>query len=135
MPLYVGDYFVGRWYGETGLAWLASRSRAGGIAAGFQRLFRRAGGPLLVLFPGATVSVLAGATGVPFRRFLPLVFCGVLLAAVVTRGLASVAADPLGALVDLVTRHPVALGAALAAGVVLRELVVRRRRGSRPAPD
>lgn len=134
LPLYCGDFLVGRWYGEAGLERL-SRSRAGLFATAVQRLFGRAGGPLLVLFPGATVSVLAGATGVSWRRFLPLIFSGVLLAAVLTRALAAVASGPLVALTELIGTYALPLGAALVVAAIVSELVRARRAGSPPPPD
>ena len=130
LPFYFGDFLVGRWYGQAGLDRL-SRSRAGLFATTVQRLFGRAAGPLLVLFPGATVSVLAGATGLSWRRFFPLILSGVLLAAVLTRALAAVASGPLVALADLIGTYALPIGAALVVGVVLNELVrARRARGT-----
>lgn len=133
LPLYCGDYFVGRWYGEAGLDRL-SRSRAGLFARTVERLFGRAAVPLLVLFPGATVSVLAGATGRSFRRFFPFILSGVLLAAVLTRLLAEVASGPLVALTDLIGTYALPLGVALVVVAVGSEVVRSRRARGAPSP-
>jgi membrane protein DedA with SNARE-associated domain len=78
----------------------------------------RFGSALLLLYPGATASVLAGVNGLPLRRFLPLMVTGIVLAAVLTRLLASAAAGPLTAAAAWLDRW------ALPAGVVLLALVV-----------
>ena len=133
LPLYCGDFLVGRWYGEAGLDRL-SRSRAGLFATTVQRLFGRAAGPLLVLFPGATVSVLAGATGLSWRRFFPLILSGVLLAAVLTRALAAVASGPLVALTEVIGTYALPLGVALVVVAVGSEVVRARRARAAESP-
>ncbi len=123
-----GDYFVGRWYGPRALAWLSRRPRAGRAARTLQRCSARAGGALLLLYPGATASVLAGVTGLPLRRFLPLMVTGIVLAAVLTRLLASAAAEPLTAAASALDRWAVPAGLVLLAAVVLAQVRPRRRR-------
>lgn len=129
LPVCVGDYFVGRWYGERALAWSARRSRLLPLLA---RAFGRARGPLLVLWPGATVSVLAGTTRMQLRRFLPLVAVGVLLSAAVARLLTRVAAGPLVTVSRVVEQNALAVGAVLLVAVVATELLRARRGRSRP---
>lgn len=87
------DYWAGRWYGP--LAWAFLRRGAGPSPAVLQRALGRAQVPLLLLWPGVTVSVLAGATGVPWRRFLPLLVLGLTGWALLTRAVASSASGPL----------------------------------------
>lgn len=122
-----GDYLVGRWYGPRALQWLSRRPRAGRAARTVQRLSTRFGSALLVLYPGATASVLAGANGVPVRRFLPLMLTGIVLAAVLTRLLASAASGPLTAAAAALDRWALPAGLALLALVVLAQLRPRRR--------
>lgn len=131
---YCGDYVLGRWYGEPGLAWFRQRGHSGArVAAVLERLFARAGGLLLVLYPSVVASVLAGATGMRFRRFAPLVLLGLVLWATLLRLIATAAAGPLSEVVRLVERYAwwLVIPLVVAAGVtVLRE----RRTLSRADP-
>jgi membrane protein DedA with SNARE-associated domain len=122
-----GDYLVGRWYGPRALQWLSRRPRAGRAARTVQRLSARFGSALLVLYPGATASVLAGANGLPLRRFLPLMVTGIVLAALLTRLLATAAAGPLTAAAAALDRWALPAGLVLLALVVLAQLRPRRR--------
>lgn len=127
-----GDYLVGRWYGARALDRLSRRPRARRLTTAGRRLSARAGGALLVLYPGAAASVLAGANGMPARRFAPLMVTGIVLSAVLARALATAAAEPVTAVAGWVERHALPLGAALVVAVVLTRLrpgarVARRR--------
>ena len=122
-----GDYFVGRWYGPRAVTWLSRRPRAGRVARTVQRLSLRFGGALLVFWPGATSSLLAGVNGVPVRRFLPLVLTGIVLAALLTRLLATAAARPLTAAAEVLDRWAVPAGLALFGLVVLAQWRPGRR--------
>jgi membrane protein DedA with SNARE-associated domain len=125
-----GDYLVGRWYGTRALDWLSRKPRTRRLTTAGRRLSVRAGGALLVLYPGAAASVLAGANGMPVRRFAPLMVTGIVLSAVLARLLATAAAGPLTAAADWVDDHVLLLGGVLAAGVLLGQLGpwARRRR-------
>ena len=125
-----GDYLVGRWYGPRALARMSRRPRAGRVARTVQRLSRRAGGWLLLLYPGATASVLAGANGMPVRRFLPLMVTGIVLAAGLTRLLATAAASPLTAAAEALDRWAVPAGLVLVGMVLLVQLRPRRHDGT-----
>jgi membrane protein DedA with SNARE-associated domain len=80
-----------------------------------------------VLYPGATASVLAGANGVPVRRFVPLMLTGIVLAALLTRLLATAAAGPLTAAAAALDRWALPAGLALVVLVVLVQLRPGRR--------
>jgi membrane protein DedA with SNARE-associated domain len=97
------------------------------VARIVQPLSARAGGALLLLYPGATASVLAGANGLPVRRFLPLMVTGILLAALLTRLLATAAAGPLTAAAGALDRWAVPAGLVLLGLVVLVQLRPARR--------
>jgi membrane protein DedA with SNARE-associated domain len=120
-----GGYFVGRWYGVQALDRLSQRGWAGRVTRAVVRVWGRVGGLLLIVYPGATSSVLAGTNAMPLRRFVPLMLTGLLLSAVLTR----VIADSAGGLVTpaaaLVEQHAVPLGLVLLAGVVVTQLVRR----------
>ena len=82
---------------------------------------------LLVLFPGATASVLAGVTGLRAAAFLPLMLTGLILGALLSRTLAAAAAGPVAALAGFIDRHVLLWGAAILAVVAIVKVVQRRR--------
>lgn len=123
-----GGYLVGRWYGARALDRLSRKPRAARATAVFSRLSVRFGGPLLVLYPGATSSVLAGINAMPVRRFLPLTLTGLLLAASVTRLLAAAASGPVAEVSALLDRYAISAGVVLVVGVVVVQSVSRWRR-------
>ena len=121
-----GGYFVGRWYGVRALDRLSRGRRAGRVTRAVVRVWARAGGLLLVVYPGATSSVLAGANAMPLRRFVPLMLTGLLLSAVLTRIIADSASGLVAPAAAFVEQYAVPLGLALLAGVVATQLVRRR---------
>lgn len=124
-------YLLGRWYGDRALAWVGRRAGDAGFAADLQRWFGRVAGAAVVLAPGALVCTLAGATGMPPRRFVALNLLGSLGAVVVLRLAADAAAGPLETIVRFSDRNAVWLTAAFAAATVLW-LLAERRRGRGP---
>ena len=127
-----GDYLLGRWYGPPALARLSRLRRAGPVALRVQSLSARFGGLLLLLYPGATASVLAGVNGMPVRRFLPLMVAGITAAALLARGLVLAAGDRLTAVAEQVDRYAVALGAVLLVATLVWAVLTRdrQRRGT-----
>lgn len=117
-----GGYLVGRWYGTRALRWLSRRPRTRRVTHTVQRLSLRFGSVLLVLWPGATSSILAGANGVSVRRFVPLALTGLVLAALLTRLLAAAASGPLTAAAAVLDRWAVPAGLVLFALVALSQL-------------
>lgn len=126
-----GDYLLGRWYGPRALDRLARLRRAGPVALRVQSLSSRFGGLLLLLYPGATASVLAGANGMPVRRFLPLMVAGITAAALLARGLVVAAGDRLTAVAEQVDRSAVALGAVLLVATLVWAVLTRDRQRRR----
>lgn len=122
-----GDYFVGRWYGPRALAWVSRKPRAGRAARIVQRLSTRFGSPLLLFWPGATSSVLAGVNDVPVRRFLPLMLTGIVLSALLTRALSNAASGPLTAAAEVLDRWALPVGLGLFGVVLLTQLLPGRR--------
>ena len=88
---------------------------------------------LLVLFPGATASVLAGVTRLRATTFLPLMLTGLVLGALLSRTLAALAAGPVTALASFLDRHVILLGAAVMVIAALVEVLQRRRAEPRVA--
>jgi len=133
-----GDYLLGRWYGPRALDRLARLRRTGPVAQRLQQHSARFGGLLLLLYPGATASVLAGVNGMPVRRFLPLMVGGITAAALLARGIAAAADEGLTAVADQVDRSAVALGAVLLVATVVWAVRTRdrlRRRTFAPSED
>lgn len=126
-------YLLGRWYGERGVDWAQRRAGAGTWAQTVTRVYGRLAVPAVLLFPGALVCVLAGATGMPPRRFVTLNLTGSVAAVVGLRLLAEAAAGPLDAVVDFSDRNAGWLTAVFATVTVV-VLLIDRRRGRAPAP-
>ena len=122
--IYLGHHLLGRWYGTAAVRRLGHR-RAGARRA--ERIWAKVGAPVLVVSPGWWCSVLAGATGMSVRRFLPLTLLGVALNATMTLLVARAAASPIEVVSDLLREHAVAVTgvAVLAAATVV---LLRRRR-------
>ena len=122
-----GGYLVGRWYGTAALdrlsrkSWFRRWTHAPRTASG------RTAMVLLVLFPGATASVLAGVTRLRATAFLPLMLTGLVLGALLSRALAAAAAGPVTALAAFIDQHVLLLGAAVLAVAALVEVLQRRR--------
>ncbi|MCU1692724.1 MAG: hypothetical protein JWM64_1815 [Frankiales bacterium] len=98
------DYWVGRWYGPVATAFLLQH-RAGRLPGLVHRVFSRARVPLVLLYPGALVSVLAGSSSVPARQFFPVLLVGLTGWALLTRTVASLAAGPVRLLSDALLDH------------------------------
>lgn len=131
-----GDYLLGRWYGPRALDRLARLRRTGPVALRVQQLSARFGGLLLLVYPGATASVLAGVKGMPVRRFLPLMVAGITAAALLARALAAAAGDQLSTVADAVDRSALALGAVLLVATLVWAVLTRDRLRRRTlAPD
>lgn len=124
-------YLLGHWYGERGVAWAQRRAGGGPWAQSVRRVFVRLAVPAVLLFPGALVCVLAGATGMPPRRFVALNLAGSVAAVAALRLLADAAAGPLGAVVAFSDRNVGWLTTVFAAVTVVVLLIDRRR--TRPA--
>ncbi len=127
-----GDYLLGRWYGPRLLDRLGRLRRAGPVALRVQSLSARFGSLLLLLYPGATASVLAGANGMSVRRFLPLMVAGITGAALLARAMAAAAGDSLTAVAEQVERSAVTLGAALFVATLVWAVLTRERQRRRP---
>lgn len=117
-----GDYLAGRWYGPQALVWMSRRPRGARLVRIVQRQPASFDGAVLLLYPGATASVLAGARGLPARVFLPLMLTGIGAAAALARLVAAAATGPLTAVASALDRWAVPAGLALLALVLLSQL-------------
>lgn len=86
-PVY---FALGHLYGDRSIRWMESQAgERGGRAVRFiERTYARFSKPMVFLFPGLPVCVLAGATGMRTRTFLVLNLTGTIAAVVVLRAFA-----------------------------------------------
>lgn len=91
-------FFLGALYGDAGVRWVERRLGDGvGIVRTIERGFSKAAPVMVLLFPGAIVCVLAGATGMRLMTFLLLNVAGTVAAVTVLYRFAEVFDGPLGA--------------------------------------
>src|SRR5439155_17782783 len=125
-------FIVGHLYGEAGVRWIERKMGEGGVAIRWvERWFKRASWPMVFLFPGALVCVLAGATGMGIVTFAALNLCGTIAIVVALRVLADHIRGPVDALLRFNDRNVKWLTIASIV-LVLVWLVWQRRQGSTP---
>ncbi|MBA2497346.1 MAG: hypothetical protein H0V33_09690 [Acidimicrobiia bacterium] len=97
-PIY---FALGHLYGTGAVRWVERQvGGAGARSVRFvEKVFARARGPLVFLFPGLLVCVLAGATGMRTRTFLALNLAGTVAVVLALRAFA----DPLEPVIEPVT--------------------------------
>lgn len=126
-PIY---FALGHLYGDGAVRWV--ERQVGGTGARSVRLvekvFARARGPLVFLFPGLLVCVLAGATGMRTRTFLALNLAGTVAAVLALRAFADPLEPVIGPVTDFVEANQTWLTALTVALVVLW-LAWQRARG------
>lgn len=100
-PIY---FALGHLYGTGAVRWV--ERQMGGTGARsvrlVERMFARARGPLVFLFPGLLVCVLAGATGMRTRSFLALNLAGTVVVVLVLRAFAEPLEPVIGPITDFV---------------------------------
>jgi membrane protein DedA with SNARE-associated domain len=129
-PLY---FLLGRWYGDRAVAWVARRDHRGAaVLSHVQRRFDRVANVLVFLFPGALVSVLAGAGRMSWRRFLTLNVVGSCVTVLALWWLADEASGVLRRIVAFNDEHAGWL-TVITVAAVAGWLVLGRRRGGGPA--
>ncbi len=92
-------YLLGHLYGDRGVRWIERKmGEGGGVVRAIERGFAKAGPVMVLLFPGAIVCVLAGATGMGPVVFLVLNVVGTVAMVTLLYRLAEVLEGPLGAI-------------------------------------
>lgn len=127
-------FLLGRWYGDRAVEYVARNS---GSEAWVRRAvagFDRFADVLVLLFPGALVSVLAGAGAMSWRRFVSLNILGSVGAVVVLWWLADTASGVLSRIVAFNDRNADWLTVLFGLGV-LGWLVWSARGGGGPVED
>ncbi len=136
-------YFLGRWYGDSALRWVTTRSRLGTrIAARVERVFGRFAGPAVFLLSDKVVCVVAGSAGMAPAWFLALHLSGTTLHIVVLALFAHSNQARLGRIADLIDRNAGWLTVVFVLGTIVGVIAAARlhRRGptesgSSPAAD
>lgn len=118
-------YLLGRYYGENALRWLQKKGGAGDLVPLTEKLFRKAGYPMVFAFPGAIVCALAGQTGMSPIGFLIANLSGTLTSVFLVRRFSSAISSPVEGLLGFFSRHLVAT-TAVSIGLVVLSLVLNR---------
>ena len=121
-------YLLGHFYGDGAIRWLEKKGGGGSLVTFTEKLFARAGYPMVFLFPGAIVCALAGATGMPPAGFLAANLAGTLASVFAVRKFSDVLSSPVDAVLGFFDRHLVATTSVTVALVVL-SLVLNRVQG------
>ena len=120
-PVY---FALGHLYGDRAVTWV--ERQVAGVRV-LERAFRRASWPLVFLFPGLLVCVLAGATGMRTRTFLALDIAGTVLTVVALRLFAQQLEPVLEPVVEWNERNQTTITVVLVAAVAAWLLWQRRR--------
>jgi membrane protein DedA with SNARE-associated domain len=118
-------YLLGRFYGENALRWLQKKGGAGDLVPFTEKLFKRAGYPMVFAFPGAIVCALAGQTGMSPVGFVVANLAGTLTSVFLVRRFSSTIASPVEGLLRFFSRHIVAT-TAVSVGLVVLSVVLNR---------
>jgi membrane protein DedA with SNARE-associated domain len=118
-------YLLGRFYGENALRWLQKKGGAGDLVPLTEKLFQKAGYPMVFAFPGAIVCALAGQTGMSPVGFIVTNLAGTLTAVFAVRRFSSTIASPVEGLLGFFSRHIVAT-TAVSIGLVVLSIVLNR---------
>jgi len=118
-------YLLGRFYGENALRWLQKKGGAGDLVPFTEKLFKRAGYPMVFAFPGAIVCALAGQTGMSPVGFVTANLAGTLTSVFLVRRFSGWIASPVEALLGFFSRHVVAT-TAVSIGLVVLSVVLNR---------
>ena len=121
-------YLLGRFYGEGALRWLQKKGGGGELVVLTEKLFKRAGYPMVFFFPGAIVCALAGQTGMAPAGFLVTNIAGTLTAVLAVRRFSATISSPVEGLLGFFNRHLVAT-TAVSIGLVVLSLVLNRAQG------
>ncbi|MDP8937888.1 MAG: VTT domain-containing protein [Actinomycetota bacterium] len=121
-------YLLGRFYGEGAIRWLEKKGGGGELVNVTERIFKRAGYPMVFAFPGAIVCALAGTTGMSFTGFLIANLAGTLTSVIAVRIFSDAISSPVEALLGFFERNMVATTAVSVTLVVL-SLVLNRAQG------
>jgi len=118
-------YLLGRFYGEGAIRWLEKKGGGGGLVTLTEKIFHRAGYPMVFAFPGAIVCALAGTTGMSPVGFLVANLAGTLASVIAVRIFSDAISSPVEALLGFFERNMVVTTAVSVSLVVLSVLLNR----------
>jgi len=121
-------YLLGRFYGEGAIRWLEKKAGGGELVNLTERIFKRAGYPMVFAFPGAIVCALAGTTGMSPVGFLIANLAGTLTSVIAVRIFSDAISSPVEALLGFFERNMVATTSVTVALVIL-SLLLNRAQG------
>lgn len=121
-------YLLGRLYGEGALRWLEKKGGGGQLVVITEKIFKRAGYPMVFLFPGSIVCALAGQTGMSPVGFGLANLAGTLTSVLAVRVFSAAISSPVEGLLHFFDRHLVAT-TSVTVGLVLLSLVLNRAQG------
>lgn len=121
-------YLLGRFYGDGALRWLQKKGGGGELVVLTEKLFKRAGYPMVFLFPGAIVCALAGQTGMAPAGFIAANLAGTIASVIAVRRFSSTIASPVEGLLGFFNRNLVATTVVSVLLVVL-SIVLNRAQG------
>ena len=121
-------YLLGRFYGDNALRWLQKKGGFGDLVPFTEKLFKKAGYPMVFAFPGAIVCALAGQTGMSPVGFMITNLSGTLTAVFLVRRFSSAVASPVEGLLDFFSRNLV-VTTAVSISLVVLSLVLNRVQG------
>ena len=101
-------YLLGYMYGDAALRWLERKmgeDRETGMIAMAERMFAKASYVVVFLMPNYWVCILAGATGMKPRVFLPLNFAGTITRLVLIRIAGDVFEEELESVLDFIAEY------------------------------
>ncbi len=126
-PVY---FALGLLYGDRAIRWMEDQAgeRGGRVVRFVERTYRRASIPMVFLFPGLVVCVLAGATGMRVRTFLVANLSGTVAAVIALRVFAEQLEPVILPVTDWIDANQRAL-TLLSVGLVVAYLVYQRQRG------
>lgn len=121
-------YLLGRRYGDASLVWIERRSGMMGRGARWlERLFRRAALPVLFVWPGPLVNLLAGAAAMRLPLWFAVNLAGTLTSVLLARVFGEALSVPIHAVRQFIEDH-VAAFTVLSVIAVVTSVILRRRR-------
>jgi membrane protein DedA with SNARE-associated domain len=128
-------YGLGRAYGDTAIRWIEKRSgNAGGYIRTVERLFHRADWLFVLVWPGALVCTLAGATAMNIPLFVALNLVGTVAVVYLLWASGDIFQGPVTAVSDFISNNYIWL-TALSVLLTAYYLWDQRRRGRLDLPE
>lgn len=96
-------YLLGRWYGDAGIRW--AERKFGDSVTQFENLFKSFSMPMVAIAPNNIICLMAGASGMRPRVFLPLNIGGTIAAVLLARWVGDAFSGPLDSVFAFIGRY------------------------------